>query len=233
MTEGAEHNPGDRRKELADDIAANDAAFSNNPARQRASISEQAFIDRIKSSDRWMIGLTGLIAAGGLISSIIFGFQLHEMQTAGHLTQESIRISEESLKVGRDTFIAGQRPWVSIKMSIFGPLIFDKSGAEIKIGVRLKNHGHSPALNVRDFVILDPAVSGQKGHLFCEAQRKRSGSNFARVIFPDDAVSEILTAFANTNEIKNATLRNGTIAPTITACVDLPLGSTIFGIKQR
>jgi hypothetical protein len=97
-----------------------------------------------------MIGLTGLIAAGGLISSIIFGFQLHEMQAAGHLTQESIRISEESLKISRETYVAGQRPWISIQISILGPLIFDSNGAEIKIGVTLKNHGHSPAMKVRD-----------------------------------------------------------------------------------
>jgi hypothetical protein len=202
-------------------ITANERPSGDDPPRQQQqSISEKAFIDRIKTSDRWLIGLTGLIAAGGLISAIIFEYQLREMQTASYLTRESIRISEEALRVSRDTFIATQRPWLSVEMTISGPLVFDSNGAQIDVGVQIKNHGHSPAMNARELVVLDPAVSGRKGSDFCELLRKRSETPFARVIFPGDTISEIHGARADNAEIKNALLRNGTIAPTITACVD-------------
>lgn len=76
-----------------------------------------------------MIGLTAAIATGGLISAIIFGYQLREMQAAGDLTRESIKISEEALKNTREALISAQRPWISIDMTLSGPLTFDQNGA--------------------------------------------------------------------------------------------------------
>jgi hypothetical protein len=46
----------------------------------QAAITNQALVDRINRSDRWMIGLTAVIAAGGIISAVIFGRQLTVMQ---------------------------------------------------------------------------------------------------------------------------------------------------------
>lgn len=176
-----------------------------------------------------MIGLTAAIATGGLISAIIFGYQLREMQAAGDLTRESIKISEEALKNSRQTLISAQRPWISIDMTLSGPLTFDQNGAEIKIGLQLKNHGHSPALNVRHFVIFDPTPGGRKGPDFCEQRRARRATfqadnmtdvEPAEIIFPYDTVSHSYTAGADATEIKIATQRRDTISPIITVCVN-------------
>jgi len=202
--------PADTRSAITPPIAGSREA--HQLGRQRASISEQAFVDRIRKSDRWMIGLTGAIAVGGLISAVIFGYQLREMQTASDLTREGIRISAETL-------IATQRPWVSIEMTILGPLTFDANGAGINIGVTLKNDGHSPAMHVRNFVTLDPDTAGHKGPDFCELQRTQTAQNFAQVLFPEDTVLDVHTARADSGEIKRAMQRTG-INPLITACVD-------------
>lgn len=167
-----------------------------------------------------MIFLTGVIAIGGFVSALTFGFQLHEMKVDSDLTRESIRISRDSFQLSRQTLIASQRPWVSIEIRLTGPLNFNNNGAQVDIGVTLKNHGHSPALNVRDFVIFDPDPAGRKGPSFCELQRTRSATNFAQVIFPDDKISEIQTARAESEEIKRVTQTRQSISPLITACVN-------------
>ena len=46
----------------------------------QAAITNKALVDRIDRTDRWMIGLTAVIAAGGIVSAIIFGMQLIAMQ---------------------------------------------------------------------------------------------------------------------------------------------------------
>jgi hypothetical protein len=63
--------------------------------------TEQALVDRITKSDRWMIFFTGVIAATGIISAVIFGWtlsvshgQLTEMQNA---RQSSDKGSTEQL----------------------------------------------------------------------------------------------------------------------------------------
>jgi hypothetical protein len=62
----------------------------------KASISEQAFVDRIKISDRWMIGLTGAIVATGIISAFIFAGQLSIMN--GQLSEmKSSGLQEDRL----------------------------------------------------------------------------------------------------------------------------------------
>jgi hypothetical protein len=186
---------------------------------QQSSITEQAFVDRIRKSDQWMIALTAVIAIGGLISAIIFGYQLREMQTAGDLTRESIRISADALKISRETLIAAERPWISIAMTILGPLTFSAKGAEISIGVELKNHGHSPAMNVRNFVVFDP-TGGQKGHDFCEFQRVRTAAMFAQVVFPNETILRTHIAHADISEFEKAAAKYGATPSSLTACVD-------------
>jgi hypothetical protein len=211
--EAQKENQGSARKPNEAVPAASSQSDSTSEASSSAPASEKVFIDQIRKSDRWMIALTAIIAVGGLFSSIVFGYQLREMQIGS-------KISEDALKISRETFIAAQRPWVSIEMNLLGPLNFNDNGAEIEIGVKLKNHGHSPAMNARNFVIFDPNATGRKGSDFCLDQRGRNLSDSARVIFPDDVIFDSHLARADNNEVKSATRRNGTISPFLTACVD-------------
>jgi hypothetical protein len=71
---------------------------------RQAPISDQTLVDRINRSDRWMIGLTTVIAAGGIISAVIFGWQLSimkgqldEMHVASALTRLQSRANIKPL----------------------------------------------------------------------------------------------------------------------------------------
>ena len=86
-------------------------------SRPKEGISEQALVDRIKRSDRWMIVLTAVIAVGGLISAIIFGYQLNEMKIAGELTRESLELSREALKVSERAWLVPRAPSISVPIT--------------------------------------------------------------------------------------------------------------------
>jgi hypothetical protein len=53
---------------------------NKNITQNKDSINERALVDRINRSDRWMIWLTAAIAFTGVVSAIIFGWQLIAMQ---------------------------------------------------------------------------------------------------------------------------------------------------------
>ena len=108
-----------------------DGNYGKDVYKQQASISEQAFVDRVNISDRWMIFLTCAIVATGIISAIIFYWQLGTMQ--GQLNEM------------RDE----QRPWLKVTPKIAGPLTNDRGSLSIKIVVDMVNIGHTPAANIR------------------------------------------------------------------------------------
>src|SRR5437588_9605078 len=47
--------------------------------------------DRIRKSDRWMIGLTALAVGAAIASAIIFGFQLSEMKSSAQDTKNLVK----------------------------------------------------------------------------------------------------------------------------------------------
>ena len=73
-------------------IEALEGAAQLGVQKARRLISEEAFVDRINRSDRWMIIFTAVIAVSGLVSAVIFGEQLAAMQ--GQL--EEMRLTRES-----------------------------------------------------------------------------------------------------------------------------------------
>jgi hypothetical protein len=95
----------------------------------QAGISNKALVDRINRSDRWMIGLTGAIAGGGIISAIIFGWQLTVMR--GQLNESRFE----------------NRPWVGLENIQSDAII--ENGKPFKITVFIKNFGKSPSPKVK------------------------------------------------------------------------------------
>lgn len=85
-------------------VEQGDSGSHREMARNQVSISEQAFVDRIKRSDRWMIFVTAAIALSGVASAVILGKQframngqlevmrgqLAEMKAAGDQTERAI-----------------------------------------------------------------------------------------------------------------------------------------------
>lgn len=115
--------------------------ISDDTGGEQPSISEQALVDRITRSDRWMIFLTAVIAVGGLLSAVIFGYQLHEMKVAAELTRESIAMSKAALAIG-------QRAIVFVKDS---PWRFVTENGQIKTWVvspLWENAGNTPTQNL-------------------------------------------------------------------------------------
>jgi hypothetical protein len=80
-----------------------DPAVDTSERGGQQSISDQALVDRIKRSDRWMITLTAAIAVGGLVSAVIFYLQLAAMrgQLAEMKGQRLLTIAQSRANVAR------------------------------------------------------------------------------------------------------------------------------------
>jgi hypothetical protein len=109
---------------------------ANEPEGQnKEPISEKVLVERIKRSDRWMIALTAVIAGGGLISAIIFGWQLSVMQA---------QLNEAKFE---------NRPWVGLEKIQSDTVV--EAGKPFKISVFVKNFGHNPAPKVKGCIASD------------------------------------------------------------------------------
>ena len=105
------------------------------------AVTEQTLVERIDRSDRWMICLTGAIAFCGLISAIIFGWQLTVMQ--GQLNEMQ----------------ADQRPWVKIDVLPRSLLVSGEGVAELQYSYRIKNIGNGVAVGAR--IVARAIISSQ------------------------------------------------------------------------
>lgn len=71
---------------------------------------------------------------------------------------------QRTVELGREEFIANQRPWVSVEVDLASDLAYDGEGWNagtrwhIKLGYRLKNLGKTPATNVSFFAEIVPFV---------------------------------------------------------------------------
>jgi hypothetical protein len=95
---------------------------------EQAQGREKTLEDRIRASDRWMIGLTALGACAAIASAIIFGYQLSVMS-------RQLSVME-----------ADNRPWISVEVkdptSITKPNGVDFFGF---VSARITNTGSAPA----------------------------------------------------------------------------------------
>jgi hypothetical protein len=89
--------------------------------------TDQTPVERINRRDRLIIGLTGIIAAGGIVSAFIFWYQLQTMR-------DQLTSSEKQI-----------RAYVSLEAETIQFAPFPK----MHILVRTKNTGYSPAYNIR------------------------------------------------------------------------------------
>jgi hypothetical protein len=185
-----------------------------NERDRQEPISEEAFIDRIRKSDRWIIFLTAVIAIGGLVSSAIFWKQLSIM--SGQL----------------DVMRAEQRPWVSAIPSINHPFVYTPDEeASITIRYDLQNSGHSPATNVwveqRFFPMMPADVRKQIEEVCTQDEKVAPRSPFDRIlgfpVFPNDVNSVEWESIIQKDEIEkfNANFKRKVNAwsPVLLACI--------------
>jgi hypothetical protein len=127
----------------------------NNPRKAPAKESSNS------SPEWWTVYLTAVLAAIGIMQTIVFGLQAHRLkQTIEAMKkigadqsrdmQASIAAAEKSADIAERTIAATQRPWISIDIGINGDLVFDANGnAKVHLLFTLNNIGRSPATNVR------------------------------------------------------------------------------------
>lgn len=158
------------------------------------SAADQAFVDRIDRSDRWMIFLTGAIALTGIVSALIFGWQLNVMQ--GQLDEMKQSFASDRAYVLNGGFSGvGNREIVTGDSVTIAFENFGKTPAEIRtIGAQCRfsrgeppvistNHSEMPPGYIlesgrsipRITVMIEAsaeeltAAKASYGHVFCEA----------------------------------------------------------------
>lgn len=146
---------------------AKEPAVHTEHGQAETQISDDILLDRIRSSDRWMIGFTALIAVTGVIGAFIFWYQLlvmqgqlDEMKSGSAQVDKAItemhRIAdtmEATQKQSRDVldatinnFRLEQRAWVGSRST---DIIDFVEGKPVSIKVMLVNSGRTPALNTK------------------------------------------------------------------------------------
>jgi|ERR1700722_4496336 len=168
-----------------------------------ASVTQKAF-RWFTHREAWLILWTAILASATIYSSII------------------LRDTDHTL---RDTLTATERPWVTASVSILSDLIFDDTEARVRLQIKMKNTGHSPAADVSVFpvMLLTPP---QKGMTYLEME-KAVCSDFNYVglapdqglgytLFPDGIETVVATAKLKRPEIEH----ENKFYPTIIACIN-------------
>ena len=63
--------------------------------------------------------------------------------------KNSLNLADEAIRTTRDAYIASERPWISVEAIVDTDLIRKDGNVEFGIRFTVKNHGSSPAINVR------------------------------------------------------------------------------------
>jgi len=149
----------------------------------REGIIRFLFPDSISVFTFWLALCTILLA-------IVAVVQLGYIGRAETISEKSANAAKKAADIARDTLIASQRSWVSVKASISGPLIFDKNGATTTIAIEMSVIGNTPALRINPHVWMSVMRSGtpvpfQEHELKCqEARTERAFFGFT--LFPGE-----------------------------------------------
>lgn len=148
------------------------------PARHEAKSDEKVSI-----SDKWIIGLTAVIAFTSIVAAFIFGKQLTAMQ--GQL----------------DAMAFSERPWLSLDVRPSGPLLHNDKGWSfgiswyLPLSYRVKNLGKTPATDVAFFAHIVPVVTGEGGIFIPEEldractfwqKMQQAGIGITELVFPQE-----------------------------------------------
>jgi hypothetical protein len=111
------------------------------------------------SPEWWTVYLTAVLAAIGVMQTIVFGLQAHRLKQTIEAMEKIgadqskdmqgwINATMESVVVAEKTLSVTQRPWIRVDIDIGGPLVYDINGANFTFNFILENIGNSPARDV-------------------------------------------------------------------------------------
>lgn len=186
--------------------------------RQKSYRSSQARLINIAAGLNVLTALAAFAGFGALY--ILYG-TLEQTKTA--------------TKTAHDEYVASQRPWISIdEIKMNGPLAFGgpvgaPTGAMMGVNARLKNHGHSIALNIRFRMklVADAGTFRDQEDALCKELGSVSDDVATYAIFPDESIpvsgGDMMKADAIAQSMApwkklNPNLTN--IIPILVVCID-------------
>ena len=143
----------------------------------------------------WLVIPTILLTAAGL------WFVKHTLEANRRAASEAARAAtaaSDANQINRELFVATERPWVKVDVSIGGPLVYDVNGLSVTHLFQVTNVGRSPAVNVW----VDPRIhmftgetmnpiESQRQHL--SEIRERGVMQWGFMLFPGDANRQLYT----------------------------------------
>jgi hypothetical protein len=165
----------------------------------------------------------------GITATAVF-WQVHEMiKVYGPVKDQADAAIRQSENAER-ALIAANRPWVTADISVNGPIVYNVNGVNFTLNFRLKNIGHSPALNVWAepkviapapgiYQTFDPRAELQKVIATLKA-RPPIPNPLGFAIFPGDVIDQPITVSINPDELKQITQKVDFIMPTIIGAID-------------
>lgn len=185
----------------------------------------------LKSPDWWMVLLTAGLA-------VFTGFMWIETRNAARdsggaleAAKRSAQAAEASNVLNREIFLASERPWLKVGVSIAGPIWYDakNNGAiHVPISTMVTNVGKSPALNVkvRTHIHLKKKEgykppSLEQDQIDLSNELKNDTLDFLEeIIFPGDSLSSAFSEMVSHETLEAATDSHKFLLMYVVGCVD-------------
>jgi hypothetical protein len=125
---------------------------------------------------------------------------------------KSLKLADEAVRTTRDAYIASERPWVSVGAVVNTPLVRKDGGVDFGVLFTVKNHGRSPAINVRihyEVVALrvaPPQLGGVRERIEELGKVREIGDTMGIQLFPSETQEIRWTSPLTKSEIEAARL---------------------------
>jgi hypothetical protein len=122
--------------------------------------------------------------------------------------QDSADAATKSVTLAQSSLELSERPWVSVKVEIAGPLTWDANGAHLSLKYTFKNVGHSPALGFFSLaqMVVEPKLGIppiKERQELCQYVRSQN-IPLRDVLFPDEIRETSVKVSASRTDIEKA-----------------------------
>jgi hypothetical protein len=173
-------------------------------------------------------------------------------QNTARSAVESTLIANDGNTISRDAMVAAQRPWISLDITIVGPLTYDsgKLGERewhIPIQYQLRNMGKTPAINVSFSAKIVPLVFKNKSSPNTETdinkefddicwianEMNKRNIGWGQVLFPAENMGGAFDAHGSTFDFNKISITNSGYQGEFVALACVTYGSTLGKDNHR